>query len=169
MTDHLGADFERRLRRALNRTQPPTPRPAQARFSQGFPTNHRFGGMKPAVAAACALAVLMAAATAVSGSPNPAVWTQRTVTTVQSVTHMAASSPTPEPEKAPNVQSNAAPQTDASQTQKPTQESPEPSGNKNQDPAESPDASSKSTHAEQSSKWTSDREQSRTETRSRSD
>lgn len=149
MTDQLGADFERRLRRALNRTPVPTPQPEQARFSQTNPTYQRFGGMKPAIAVACSLAVLMGAATAVSGSPNPAVWTQRTVTTVQSVTH-TASSPTPEPEKAPSVQSNPAPQTAPAGTPESTQESADPPGAKNQDPAEPAEASPKPSHDETS-------------------
>ena len=137
MTDQLGPSFDKRLRAELDRFKPPTPRPEMARFSLS-PAGHRaWGRLKPALAVAAALAILMVVATAAFGSPNPGVWEQRAVTTVQSVTQTGPPSPTPEPQEA----APAAPATHAepSETSEPGRESPEPSGTASPEPRESPE------------------------------
>ncbi len=141
MTDQLGPSFDKRLRAELDRFRPPTPRPEMARFSR-MPVGYgplRF--LKPAVAVAAALGLLTVAASAASGSPNPSVWKQRAVTTVQEITQTAPSSPTPEPPKASPIQPAPAAQPEPSEAPEPNRESPEPSGETRQQPAESPEGS----------------------------
>jgi hypothetical protein len=139
MTDHLGPDFDERLGAELDRYVGPTPRPDSARFRQPAVRYRRFGGRKTALVAATALALMMVGASAFSGSADPAVW----VTTVQTVTHVAASSPSPPaPQASPQVPAqppaaHAKPAPAAS----PAHESPEPEGNPRAEPSESPEAS----------------------------
>src|SRR5712691_9787023 len=100
MTDQLGPDFDERLGAELDRASPPTPLPADARFSKSMSGYHPITGRKLALAVAGAVALLMLGATALARSPNPAVW----VTTVQSVTHALESGPSPSPEGRAPVQ-----------------------------------------------------------------
>ncbi len=91
MSDQLGPDFDERLGAELERAPAPTPLPANARFNVSPPGYRPLVGRKVALAVAGAVALLMVAATALARSPNPAVW----VSTVESVTHAAESSPSP--------------------------------------------------------------------------
>ena len=140
MTDRLGPSFDQRLRAELGRFKPPTPRPESARYSR-IPPGYGLGFLKPAVAVVAALALVTVAASAASGSPNPSVWKQRAVTTVQEVTQTAPSSPTPEPPKASPKQPAPAAQPEPSEAPEPNRESPEPSGETRQQPSESPEGS----------------------------
>jgi hypothetical protein len=138
MTDQLGPDFDARLRAELDRLEGPTPLPSDARYSQSRIGYRRFGGMKPALVVAGAVAVLLVAASAVSGSPDPAVW----VTTVENVTRVGPASPSPSPVTSPNTQANPTPRAEPSEAVEPSHESPEPSGGEtHSQPVESPDAS----------------------------
>lgn len=138
MTDQLGPDFDERLGAELDHFVGPTPRPEGARFSQATSRYRRFGGRKTALVAATALALLMVGASAFSGSADPAVW----VTSVQTVTHVSASSPSPVVQQAsPQVQAQPPARAKAAPTAKPAHESPEPEGDPRAEPSESPEAS----------------------------
>ena len=138
MTDQLGPDFDARLRAELDRLEGPTPLPSSARYSQPRTGYRRFGGMTPALVVAGAVAVLLVAASAVLGSPDPAVW----VTTVENVTRVGPASPTPSPVTSPNTQANPTPRAEPSEAVEPSHESPEPSGGEtHSQPVESPEAS----------------------------
>src|SRR5712692_3295790 len=123
MSDQLGPDFDERLGAELDRAGAPTPLPANARFNVS-PSGYRpLVGRKVALAVAGAVALLMVA-TALARSPNPAVW----VSTVESVTHAAESSPSPSPESAPQAQPPPPVHVQPTVTGEPSHESPEPSG-----------------------------------------
>jgi hypothetical protein len=99
-TEHNRMDpgFEWRLRAALDRITPPLALPRYASMS--------VSGVRPWRVApyllAAATAVLFAlAATATTGSPNPAVWTSQAGSTITAVEHAAAPSPSPTPSPAP--------------------------------------------------------------------
>jgi hypothetical protein len=138
MTDQLGPSFDNRLRAELDRVRPPTPRPEMARFGLMPAPSRWLVALKPAIAVGAALALLSVAASAASGSPNPGVWQQRAVTTVEELTQSAPPSPTPEQVKAPAAQPQPAPAAhpEPSATPEPNRESPEPSS-----PTESPESS----------------------------
>src|SRR6202165_4465890 len=91
MTDQLGPDFDERLGAELDRVNPPTPSPANARFNTSATGYRPITGRKVALAAAGAVAVLMLGATALARRPQPPGWGS----TVQSVTHASESSPSP--------------------------------------------------------------------------
>jgi hypothetical protein len=125
MTDQLGPAFDRRLRAELDRFRPPTPRPEMARFSLTPARSRWLVALRPAIAVGAALALRSVAASAASGSPNPSVWKQRVVTTVEEVTQGAQPSPTPEQEKTPAAQPAPAAQPEPSEAPEPNRESPE--------------------------------------------
>lgn len=137
MTDQLGPDFDERLKAELDRFEGPTPLPSGARFSQSRTGSRPLEGLKPALVVAGAIAALLVAASAASGSPDPAVW----VTTVETVTHVGPASPSPSPVTSPNAQANPPPRAEPSEAAEPSHESPEPSGDTHSQPVESPEAS----------------------------
>src|SRR5712691_3491221 len=94
MRNELTPDFEARLRAALDRSRPSVPLPEGARFRSAVANRRGFGRLRPAIAALATIALVAVAATAASGTPNPAVWTQKAVTTVMAVTHQTGSNPT---------------------------------------------------------------------------
>lgn len=138
MSDQLGPDFDDRLRTALDPFEGPTPSPDRARF--GGPPRRRswLGGARPALATAGVVAAVTVAASALSGSASPAVWTHRAMTTVESITGGSESSPSAEPTSSPHSASQ--PSAHAEPTE-PNHESPEPSGETNQQPPEGPTVS----------------------------
>src|SRR5260370_16109289 len=137
MSDHLGPDFDERLGAELDRAGAPTPLPANARFNVS-PSGYRpLVGRKVALAVAGAVALLMVAATALARSPNPAVW----VSTVESVTHAAESSPSPSPESAPQAQPPPPVHLQPTETGEPNHESPEPSVETDSESSPSPSGS----------------------------
>jgi hypothetical protein len=136
MTDQLGPSFDNRLRAELDRVRPPTPRPEMARFGLMPAPSRWLVALKPAIAVGAALALLSVAASAASGSPNPGVWQQRAVTTVEELTQSGPPRPTPEQEKSPAAQPAPAAHPEPSETTEPNRESPEPSS-----PTESPESS----------------------------
>jgi hypothetical protein len=82
----IAPGFEWRLKSALDRITPPSglPRYAMARRT--------FRPLRPALATALAVSVtvlLALSATAATGSPNPVVWKERAVLTIQAVSHQA--------------------------------------------------------------------------------
>src|ERR1700737_5314018 len=95
MTNKTGGEFDQRLRAALSRSLPPTPRPDRARYSRALGATQSMLGFKVALAAACAVALTIGVS-AITGSADPMVWTQRAVTTVRSVTQQREPRPTPE-------------------------------------------------------------------------
>jgi hypothetical protein len=136
MTDQLGPDFDERLGAELDRYVGPTPGPDRARFRQPALRYRRFGGRKTALVAAIALAVTMVGASAFSGSADPAVW----VTTVQTVTHVSASSPSPAASQAsPQVPARAPAHSKPAPA--PAHQSPEPEGDQRGEPSDSPETS----------------------------
>jgi len=144
MTDQLGPDFDARLRAELDRLEGPTPLPSSARYSQPRTVYRRFAGMKPALVVAGAVAVLLVAASAVSGSPDPAVW----VTTVENVTHVGPPSPSPSPATSPNAQTNPPPRAPSGgENHSQPVESPEASATPSPEPAETPSPGSDGEHS----------------------
>ena len=145
MTNKTGREFDQRLRALLNRSLPPTPRPERARYSRALGGAQSMLGFKVALAAACAVALTIGVS-AITGSADPSVWTQRAVTTVQSVTQQHEPSPTPETERPQQpAQPNPTAQPAAAKTQNPARESPDPSEDRNRE-SESPEASGSRTH-----------------------
>src|SRR6267378_2715935 len=123
MSDRLGPHFDDRLRAELDRFQGPTPLPDSARFGR-VRARRRLGPLKPALALAGALGILLIAASALAGSPNPGVWTQRAVNSIESVTQTGPPSPTPESEGSHHAPVQPSTRPEPSET---GLESPEPS------------------------------------------
>jgi len=140
MSNKTGREFDQRLRAALNRALPPTPRPDRARYRRAVGGTHPILGFKVALAAACAVALTIGVS-AITGSADPMVWTQRAVTTVQSVTQQHQPSPTPETEHPQQpAEANPTAQPAATEAENPRHESPDPSEDNHRE-SESPDAS----------------------------
>jgi hypothetical protein len=137
MSDPLGPDFDERLGAELDRGAAPTPLPANARFNVSPPGYRPLVGRKVALAVAGAVALLMVAATALARSPNPAVW----LSTVESVTHVAASSPSPSSESTPQAQPPPPAHVEPTPTGEPNHESPEPSADTDSESSPSPSGS----------------------------
>jgi len=136
------SDFPSRLRAALDRVSPPTPDPKAARFYRATAARPGLGRLKLAIALAAAISLVAVAATAASGSANPAVWTQRALTTVESVTHRADAKPSShQPGSTANPEAGESPgPAGASEGPGPEpSESPEPE--RSPEPAESPEPS----------------------------
>ena len=145
MTNKTGGEFDQRLRAALSRSLPPTPRPERARYSRALGGTQSMLGFKVALAAACAVALTIGVS-AITGSADPMVWTQRAVTTVQSVTQQREPSPTPETEHPQQpAETNPTAQPAATKTENPGHESPDPSADRHRE-SESPEASGSRTH-----------------------
>ena len=150
MSDQLGPDFDERLAAELDRVTPHTPLPENARFNISPPGNRQLGGRKMALAASGAVAVFMLAATVFAGSPNPAVW----VSTVESVTHLGESSPSPSPvsspESEPQPPANTKPTEPSHESPEPSHESPEPSPSPetHESPSSSPSPTPDGSHHE---------------------
>lgn len=108
----LGPGFERRLRVALDRIVPPTSLLANARYRSMMPARAgRIWRLAPALVGIAAIGIMATSATVATGSTNPAVWTQRAASTIQSVRQVpeskpnAAESTKPEPShRAPSSQ-----------------------------------------------------------------
>ncbi len=138
--DPLGPGFEWRLRAALDRVQPPAGAPRYA--SQPAPAV-RSWNLAPAalVAAIAALAVLTGFAA--TGSANPAVWTERAVSTIQSGGHApqpggaTPASPSASPRPAPSAAPSHEPESEPPSQPKPA-ESPEPSSGSHESPEPEP-------------------------------
>ena len=145
MSDQLGAEFEERLRAELDRVRPPTPMPENARFAEPQPRFRRFGRLQLAVGMAGALAVVTVVAASAASGTDPASWPQRAVSTVESVTHVGESGPSPAPEKPSQTESRPPAQSEQSKpkTSEPQRSSPEPSDGSRTDQKESPEATPK--------------------------
>jgi hypothetical protein len=101
----LGPGFERRLRAALDAIAPPTLLSSDARYlSPRSSRPWRFASALVGIGAVGAIAVSAFAAT---GSPNPAVWTERAASSIQSVTHIPETSPTPPQSPVPDPRLSA--------------------------------------------------------------
>jgi hypothetical protein len=98
-TDHdpLGPGFEWRLKTALDRV---TPQWSQPRY-QAPAVGIKAWRVAPFLLAGATTILMALTATAATGSPNPAVWTQRAVSTISSVGHPATEIPSPEPTAEP--------------------------------------------------------------------
>ena len=132
--DPLGPGFGRRLHRELDRIQP-------GRSLPRYATRRRRPLRLAPIALAGGIAGMLAlTAFAATGSPNPAVWTQRVVTVIE--TNSAGSPGSDEHRSGPPAGQTQAPEREASPepTEKPgAAESPEPRGSL--EPAESAEAS----------------------------
>ena len=89
----LGPHFDRRLRAALDRVAPPTPAVSRARYRSEGLSSHRPWRFAAAVVVAGACSIAAVSAFAATGSPNPAIWTQRAASTIRAAGHIAAPKP----------------------------------------------------------------------------
>lgn len=90
----LGPGFDRRLRAALDSIVPAAPHFLTARYRSTTPARaHLPRRVGPPLVAIGALATVALSAFAATGSPNPAVWTQRAGSIIQSVSHTPETSP----------------------------------------------------------------------------
>lgn len=142
MTDRSGAEFEERLRAELDRVRPPTPMPENARFAEPQPRFGRFGRLQLAIGTAGALAVVTVVAASAASGADPASWPHRAMTTVESITHVGESGPSPAPEKPSQTESRPPAQSEPPKpkTSEPDRNSPEPSDGSRTEPKESPEA-----------------------------
>lgn len=130
--DELDAGLRARLRAELDRIRPPAALPRYASSSPSV----RAWRLAPVVLAVAFTGILALTAVAATGSPNPAVWTNRVETVIN------PPSPSPEVEASP-----AAPQSHTNQPAPPTTkpESPEatskPEANETPEPSHSPEPS----------------------------
>lgn len=94
----LGPDFYHRLRRALDRVEPPTPMAANARYRTAtIRTSSQPRRFMMALALGAIIALVAAAGTiAAGGSTNPVSVTQHFVTTILPVSHVPLQSPSPD-------------------------------------------------------------------------
>ena len=93
--DPLGPSFKWRLKAGLDRVTPPlriTKPRYQSASMRAFPALR----LAPALLAIATTGVLALSATAATGSPDPAVWTQRAASTIHSVSHIPETTKTPE-------------------------------------------------------------------------
>jgi hypothetical protein len=88
----LGPGFERRLKTALDSVVPSAP--LFARYFLTTPSqSSRPWRLASALVGIGAMGIMALSAFAATGSPSPAVWGQRAVSTIQSVSHIPESSP----------------------------------------------------------------------------
>jgi hypothetical protein len=137
--DELDPLLEARLRAELNRVRPPDGEPRYLTSA----TPIRAWRLAPVMLAIAFTGILALTAFAATGSPNPAVWTNR----VETVINPPAPSPSPESGPAESHEQGAPaalpthePAESAEPTSSPQHESPEPSGD-DQTPNPSPSPS----------------------------
>jgi hypothetical protein len=133
--DPLGPSFQWRIRSALDRIEPPPSAPRYATASPRAARPLRFARVGLASGITGILALTAFAAT---GSANPAVWTQRIVTTIKPIPVVVEPSPTPEQTPPPATRA-VAPAVPAHTPNAPTSEQP-----KGPDAHETPEATPKS-------------------------
>jgi hypothetical protein len=142
--DEIDPPLKARLRAELNAVRPPSSLPRYA--TAGPPI--RAWRLAPVALAVAATGILALTAFAATGSPNPAVWTNR----VETVINPPSPSPTPEAEPAesqsheaapapPTHKATAAPTEGPEPTSSPEHESPEPNDDQ-QPPSSSPSPTS---------------------------
>jgi hypothetical protein len=103
-----GPGFEHQLKAALDAVVPPTPFAFRARYrSAEWLRSSRPWRIAPALLGAAAVVVMAVSAAAATSSPNPAVWTQRAVSTIQSVSHIPDNNPNPPENNAPAPRGSA--------------------------------------------------------------
>ncbi len=141
--DPLDTRLEWRLKASLDRITPPWSRPRYQSAASAI----RPMRLAPVLLAG-SLTVLMAlTATATTGSPNPAVWTQRAASTIESVGRASGAAPKPEPspERVPTNPRSVPPAATAthatSQKAQPEPESEAAPGPEPAEPVESPEPS----------------------------
>lgn len=139
--DPLGPSFQWRIRSALDRIEPP---PSAPRYAIASPRAARPLRFARVGLASGITGILALSAFAATGSANPAVWTQRIVTTIRPIPPVVEPSPSPEqtpppatkavapavPAHTPNAQASQQPEgPDAHETPEatPRSGSPEPS------------------------------------------
>jgi hypothetical protein len=129
----LGPIFEKRLKAALDRVTPPSPMLSRARYRSliASPSGRAWRLAPALVGIGAALMALTAAAA--TGSPNPAVWTERAGSVIQNVGHIPASSP--KSAQSPTPESSH----EATQPGRPTSDGRDKEGSS--EPKESPEAS----------------------------
>lgn len=98
----LGPGFDRRLKVALDAVVPSAP--LFARYFLITPVrSSRPWRFASALVGVGAVGVMALSAFAETGSANPMVWTQRAASTIQSVSHIPETSPTPPPSATPDA------------------------------------------------------------------
>ena len=129
----LGPIFEQRLKAALDRVTPPSPMLSSARYRSLIASRSgKAWRLAPALVGIGAALMALTAAAA-TGSPNPAVWTERAGSVIQNVGHIPAS--TPKTAKSPKPESSH----EATQPGRPTSDGRDKEGSP--EPEESPEAS----------------------------
>ena len=93
-TAEMDPHFERQLKAALDRITPPASTPRYASMRPGDVRPWRFA---PVLLAGATAILLVLAATATTGSPNPAVWTGDAASAIGSVGHPTETSQPPRP------------------------------------------------------------------------
>lgn len=148
--DPLGPGFRWRLRAALDPVKPPFS-PPRYQTVRHRPIAWR---VAPAMLAVAAIFGLSVTAFAATGSPNPAIWTQRAVSAIDSAAHAPQTTPAAqsasEPSDEPTKAAPAAPATSTheheGQSQSEPRESPEPASNRSSGSSDDrPDSSSSPT------------------------
>lgn len=95
----LGADFEWRLRAALDRVQVPHSAPRYQSVTAVGSLRTALWRAAPAVAVG--VVGLLLAAYAATGTPNPVIWTRNAASAINSISHAPEPSPTAEPSSEP--------------------------------------------------------------------
>jgi hypothetical protein len=98
----LGPGFEKRLKAALDGVVPPTPFASSARYRSATAQTLRWSWRLAPALIGIGAALITLTALAATGSPNPAIWTQRAGSAIESVRHVPATpktarSPKPKP------------------------------------------------------------------------
>jgi hypothetical protein len=115
----LGPGFEHRLKTALDSVVPSAPLFARY-FLTTTSRSSRPWRFASALVGIGAMGVMALSAFAATGSPSPAVWGQRAVSTIQSVSHIPESSPNqPSPTPDARLAAPVSQQTETSQTTTP--------------------------------------------------
>ena len=88
-----GSDFDARLNAALDRVVPPTPLFTSARYRSSLPAAGLVRRFVPALVGIAAVGITAISATAATGTANPAVWTERAASSIESMSHVPQSKP----------------------------------------------------------------------------
>jgi len=136
--------FAWRLRKALDRVQPPYSAPRYQSAPAGLSLRTVLGRAAPMVAVG--LAGLLLTAFAATGSPNPVIWTQNAASAINAITHAPEASPAAEPSSAP-VQAPARVQSQPPAEQEPAESKSESSSEGSKEP-ERPESGRSGTHSD---------------------
>jgi hypothetical protein len=138
----IAPGFDWRLKAALDRITPPAVIPRYAMAKRFKPWR-----LAPVALAVSATVLLALSATAATGSANPAVWSQRAASTIESVGHSTEATPSPAPSPQGSSKAPAAPPTHVSAPKPSPKPAPTERPEQSPQPAESEDHSGSSSPA----------------------